>query len=310
MKQWDQWVALGIVTFVAGATFVAGVLWWQRAPEGLLRIAVADVGQGSLTIVTTPIGFHILVDAGPSESATLAALGRVDSRIRRFSVVVATHPDADHIGGLPAVLRSFPVGELWISPAQGEPFLMEQVRRIASEKGIPVRVITQPRLWRSPDGVVLAALYPDRPLASSTPTNTASIVVRLTYGEATFVATGDAPREVEHYLAGLYGMRLASDALLLGHHGSRTSTDEWWLNAIHPRFALISAGQGNPFGHPHKEVLQRLERFRVPWCLTARDGDIILLSDGSAFVLPSCLSQEARATHSPFHRGSLSEIPR
>jgi competence protein ComEC len=282
------WLALAAAAALCAAAASAAVLWFTSAPSGALHVVVADVGQGSLVVARTPLGATILIDAGPSETATLRALGRTAPRVQHIALVVATHPDVDHIGGLSAVLRRYKVHELWVSPAVSEQVTDEDVLTLARERGVVVREITEPRVWESPEGVKLTALFPERALASSTPTNTASIVLRLSYGGASFLASGDAPREVEHYLAALYGRRLASDIVLVGHHGSRTSTDEWWLNAAAPRLAVISAGADNPFGHPHPEVLAMLERFAIPWCLTSRDGDIELVSYGAPFLLPRC----------------------
>jgi competence protein ComEC len=112
-------------------------------------------------------------------------------------------------------------------------------------------------------------------------TNTSSIVLQLVYGDSEFLFMGDSPKSIEEYLVLIEGEHLQSDVLKIGHHGSRTSTSELFLDEVQPQFAVISAGKENSYGHPHVEVTDMLFNFRVEMLETAEEGTITFLSDGS-----------------------------
>jgi competence protein ComEC len=110
--------------------------------------------------------------------------------------------------------------------------------------------------------------------------NASSIVAKVTYGEIDFLLTGDAPSNIEEYLVKVYGSELASEVLKLGHHGSRTSTSDLFLNTVRPAFAIVSAGKGNNYGHPHTEVVDRILGRSINLKSTIESGSIVFKSDG------------------------------
>ena len=129
-------------------------------------------------------------------------------------------------------------------------------------------------------GAFLDILFPDRDVPGLE-TNTASIVAKLTYGATSFLFTGDSPKSIEGYLAALEGPGLDSDVLKVGHHGSKTSTSDELLGLVSPSYAVISAGAGNRYGHPHAAVLDALSRFGVERLGTYERGTIIFKSNGT-----------------------------
>ena len=129
------------------------------------------------------------------------------------------------------------------------------------------------------DGSYLEILFPDRDV-SGLETNDASIIARFVYGETCFMLTGDSPAKMEESLVRIYGESLHCDVLKVGHHGSKTSTSEIFLSALRPSFAIISAGKNNSYGHPHKDVLDRITKMDIKIFSTADSGTITMFSDG------------------------------
>jgi competence protein ComEC len=130
--------------------------------------------------------------------------------------------------------------------------------------------------------VFLHVLHPTVVLPDAD-TNASSVVARLVHGDISILLTGDAPTDVEYDLARVYGGQLQSTILKLGHHGSYTSTSDVFLGYVHPEYAIISRGCDNDYGHPHPEVLARLEEFHIPFFDTCIHGSITIESTGSAF---------------------------
>jgi len=151
------------------------------------------------------------------------------------------------------------------------------VREERAKKSIALRGQT---IWLDKKhGVGFQILFPDRNI-SGLATNDGSIVGRLVYGDTSIMFTGDSPENVEHYLVSLDDKNLKSDVLKVGHHGSRTSTSKEFVGFVSPTYATISLGQGNSYGHPHKETLDTLEKFDIKTLRTDQQGTITIESDG------------------------------
>lgn len=270
---------------IIGIFLVANIFIWTAVmrvdQHGELTVAFLDIGQGDAIYIEAPNGNQLLIDGGPSGSATLRALGQVMPFYdRSLDLVLATHPDQDHVGGLPVVLDRMKVdGIITTENVSGtgayaafeEAIRAEHTRRILARAG--ERIILD-------KGVVLEILFPDRN-ARGWETNMGSIVARLSYGDKSFLLTGDSPQAIERYLVGKNGSALHSTVLKLGHHGSRTSSSREFLSAINPEYAVISAGLNNRYGHPHKEVLDLLTELKIPELSTIDHGTIVLKTNGT-----------------------------
>lgn len=265
---------------VTWGPLVAGALGVGRAYPGL-SLHLLDVGQGDAIAIRTPRGHWVLVDAGPRTAGGDAGRRIVVPFLQRqgaerLAALIVSHGDADHLGGVPAVTQAFDP-ELVLEPGQplGRPLYLEHLAAVDA-LGIP----WQPARRGDTvvvDSVVLAVVHPSAAwLAREVQPNENSVVVHLRYGCFDALLTGDIGRPVEEWLAD----SLAPVELLkVGHHGSAGGTIERWLDAVRPRVALISVGR-NAYGHPAREVLERLGRRDIPVFRTDRGGTVTIRSDG------------------------------
>ena len=298
MAEWRQrphWRPGGMAGVAAGAAPAVAIIALLLAgqcsgagADGRLHLYVLDIGQGDAILVATPGGRQVLVDGGPDAGDTLAALGPLlPPGDRTLDAVAATHLDSDHIGGLLGVLGRYKAGAtLESAVVTPDSALYPQWRR-ATEAGQggrarAVRIAAGHRIDLG-DGVALEALYPPAeglPPGVRATANNGSLALRLTYGQVSFLLAGDIEADAERYL--MRTGNIGSDVLKVGHHGSRSSTSAAFLEAVSPQSAAISAGRDNGYGHPHPEVMSRLEGAVGPErvFLTARDGTIEYISDG------------------------------
>jgi competence protein ComEC len=253
--------------------------------DHLLRVSFLDVGQGDAIFIQTPEGIDMLIDGG-KDTRVLRELGKLMSPLdKTIDIVVATHPDADHIGGLSEVFDRYAVKDFVYTSIESDTSYYERLTSaVAQEPSVRTHEITSARIMNLGSGVSAHILYPDREIISGD-TNDASVVIKLEYGSTSVLLTGDAGVEVEQWLVRLYGGELKSDILKAGHHGSRTSSSKSFVEQVAPRVAIISAGKDNSYGHPHKEVLDTFSLFGIDVFSTAQLGTISFTSDGGEPIL-------------------------
>jgi competence protein ComEC len=295
-------------TAAARVAFAACLVTWGLAARGAVRTLDAprgltvhflDVGQGDAAALRTPHGRWIVIDGGPRTPAGDAGRRVVVPFLRRHGVrqvalVVASHGDADHIGGLPAVVAAFrPLAVLEPGEPLGKPLYLEWLAAV-EEAGAA---------WRTGragdrvtvDGVTLEVLSPDGAwLATPMDANEHSVVLLVRYGATRLLFAGDAGLPVEARLTGQVG---PVDLLKVGHHGSRSATSAAWLTELRPRVAVISVGRDNRYGHPAGEVLERLARHDIPVLRTDRDGTITWTTDGTTQRTHPDVRRDDRAVH-------------
>ncbi|MEE9324066.1 MAG: ComEC/Rec2 family competence protein [Dehalococcoidia bacterium] len=265
------------------AVFLVGSVALTQPPD-TLRVTFLDVGQGDAILIETPSRHQILVDGGPSPLNIALELGEaLPFWDRTIDLLVLTHPDDDHVTGLVEVLKRYEVKEILDTPiAVDSPAYAEWLSLIKT-KGIP-RTIAQAGQEIDLGGdIQLTVLNPlAGPLeGTASDINNNSTVLRITYGDISFLLTGD----IEGFTEGLLveGNRdLASTVLKVAHHGSKTSTTSDFLSVVDPEIAVISVGVENPFGHPHADTLNTLEGVIEDERIyqTAQHGTIEVETDG------------------------------
>jgi competence protein ComEC len=272
-------VFLGIIFSLGALTFVQTSSGSKQTQY--LSVRFLDVGQGDAIHIQTPDGYELLIDGGAT-SLVLRELasGRsfFDSTI---DVVLATHPDSDHIGGLVDVLARYQVATIiQTNTLNDTPAAAAYADSVTNERAQVV-------LAQTGQIIQLGASTTVRVLSPTGDTtrwrsNAASIIVQVSYGKIDFLLTGDAPLETEAYITQIFGESLQSEVLKLGHHGSKTSSSGAFLDVVQPDFAVVSAERNGRYGHPHAEVVGRVVERKIQLLSTAEEGTIEFLTDGKS----------------------------
>ncbi|MCK4918707.1 MAG: MBL fold metallo-hydrolase [Candidatus Pacebacteria bacterium] len=258
-----------------------GVLAENR--DGLMTVAFLDIGQGDSIFIETPSGKQILLDSGSNKKVLQELAKQMPFYDRSIDVLIESHPDLDHIGGFPSVLSSYEIDFVFSSGVNCDKAICEEFEKEILEEGIEEKTLTRGDILSLGDGIYLEVLFPDRD-ASGFEANLASLVLKLVYGKNSFLLTGDSPKVIEEYLISLDGENLDVDVLKLGHHGSKTSTGDYFIGMTSPEVAVISVGGDNSYGHPHQEVLDILNNFEIEVLRTDELGTIIIQSDGKNLI--------------------------
>jgi len=288
-----RWIAAATALFAA--ILIACYPFRPSFVPNALEMTVLDVGQGDSILIISPKGSTLLIDGGgtfqgfqgheehlgpdPGEDAVSPYLW--SRGIQKLDAVALTHAHQDHIGGLTAVLQNFHVGQLWLGRETAAP-AFARLKEEAALLRVPIEheLRGQHFVW---DGVQVDFLWPEIPPEEVAPLakNNDSLVVRLRYLDRTILLPGDAEKQAEAaMLAENDAVALHADVLKVGHHGSKNSTMPDFLAAVSPQFSVISAGEENPYGHPHPELIQRLEESGTRLLRTDRDGAVRVITDG------------------------------
>jgi competence protein ComEC len=273
---------------------MAAASWLLLAREGLsgdvdsgLTLHFLDVGQGDAAVVHTPGDHWLLIDAGPLSEQWDAGRRVVIPFLQRhranaLALVFLSHAHADHLGGMPAVVDRIPAGQV-LEPAElvADPLYSRWLGELEARELV----------WRagrsgqtfSLDSVRFTILHPDTTWPGwQEDLNEDSLVLLLEYRGFRALFSGDAGLPAEAWLAGRVG---AVDLLKVGHHGSRSATGDAWLGELQPRIAVISSGKGNRYGHPHREVIDRLLAHRVSLWRTDQEGTVSVIVEGDSVLV-------------------------
>ncbi len=244
-----------------------------------LVVRFLDVGQGDAIHIQTPDGYEMLIDGGATSQVLRQLAEDRNFFDKRIDILVATHPDMDHIGGLVDVLNRYHVQTILQTNAVNETPAVEAYESAVVTEGSDRVIVKRGDVIQLGASTTITVLSP----AGDTEnwrSNAASIVVQVTYGDIEFLLTGDAPAGIEDYIAEYYQTALESEVLKLGHHGSDTSSSEFFLDIVQPQYAVVSAGADNRYGHPHQEVVDRVEERGIEILSTAESGTIVFETDG------------------------------
>lgn len=242
--------------------------------HGDFELHMLDVGQGDAILLKTPEQHHVLVDGGAG-NAVLMELGKVMAGpFNEIDLMVLTHPHLDHMEGLIHVLERMEVHAVLMSAPSYESLVYSTFLDRVYEEGA-VLYFAEANVDFVLGDLELDVLYPFNPLTGEEMgnVNNASPVIRAIYGEHSILLTGDAELEVEAELLAA-GMNVQANVLKAGHHGSRTSSSLEFLEAVQPELILISAGEGNSYGHPHIETIEKASEFGIEVRRTDLEGTL------------------------------------
>jgi len=245
----------------------------------LLEVHVIDVGQGDSILITTPENKTILIDGGEAKYGSYVVNYLNNQDIDTIDILIATHPHADHIGGLKYVIEEMEIKEIIMPSVAHTSKTFENLLLTIQERDLSITPAKKGLAYQLENNIVLSILSPIKDYGNNL--NNWSVVTQLTYGNKTFLFTGDAEYEVEKDLLTTYeSLKLKSHFLKIGHHGSNTSTSTEFLAAVKPDVAVIPLGEDNPYGFPHKELIDRLQGQNLFIYRTDFHGNIVFFSDG------------------------------
>jgi competence protein ComEC len=267
--------------FVIFPLVIAAALVWIAAittPDSRLHVCFLDVGQGDAIFIETTSGQHILIDGGSVDGDIVSRLGKKLSFWERdIDLVVLTHPHEDHLGGLVDVLKRYDVKKILEHPVEYDSMIYREWESLVDMKGVKRTIAETGQRIELDDGVELEVLHAPGDKFENNSIDNGSLVLRLVYGDISFILASDIYEEAElSLLDSRYN--LTSTVLKVAHHGSDSSSCTEFLSVVKPQVAVISVGADNPFGHPSPEVVSRLSSTHL--YRTDRQGTVELITDG------------------------------
>ncbi|MFR2620772.1 MAG: ComEC/Rec2 family competence protein [Clostridia bacterium] len=245
-------------------------------PEGTLEVHYIDVGQGDATLIKC--GSHaMLIDGGNNNKGTTVQLYLKKQGVESLDYVIGTHPDADHIGGLDVIVYKYNCDTVIMPDYEKDTKTYQELVDVIHDKNMK---ITYPVVGEQYAlGEAKFTIIAPNSNSYGGNANDYSVAILLEYGKNRFLFTGDAEETSEAEML-TNGIDISADVYKVAHHGSRSASTQEFLNAVHPKYAVISCGEGNSYGHPHAEVLNRLRSMGVEVFRTDEQGSIIASSDG------------------------------
>jgi competence protein ComEC len=269
--------------FLGTLAVVAAMGPSASAANGKLVISFLDIGQGDAELLQLPTGDNVLIDAGDNGMEERIVQDLRDRGVKSLDMVIMTHPHADHIGAMDAVLQNFPVRLMLDSGSRTGTRTYTKLLKLIDEKHIALK-LGRPGMTKNYGPVKLEVLAPAEPLLKDTKSdlNNNSIITKWTYGKFAVLMTGDVESE------GLARLLKTNDdlhatVLKVPHHGSRYTTGMDFLERVRPEVAVISAGQNNDYHHPHKQAVERLEKIGAKIYVTKDVGTVTVTTDGKTY---------------------------
>ena len=271
MKNNRKQIYIFLVSLLALA-IILGVIATHGNSEKL-SVVFLNVGQGD-SILISKGSQQVLIDGGKDGKLLLEKLGKyIPFWDREIEVVIETHPDQDHIGGLIDVLKRYKTQAVVKTNVKSESQTFKKLEEEIERENVQVVEAKIGNRIIFSDDAIMEILFPFEDISGiQNDTNSTSVVTRLVFGNNSFLFTGDLPTEKEEGL--ILNPKIKSDVLKVSHHGSKYSTSENFLKAVSPRDAIISVGN-NSYGHPNQDVLQRLMKNGIKTFRTDEVGDIV-----------------------------------
>lgn len=261
----------------------AVIFYFSFRSTDTLTVTFVDVGQGDGIVIKTPNNKIFVIDGGPNKIIEKTVAHTASLLTKKVHVLLATHPDADHITGLVSVIKDFDVRMVVESPAKGKSGVFDSLENAVedeSKNGAEVHVGNLGDVIDFGDGVTFTVVSPKTDIWHGEDTNDESVTGVLSYGDYTFLLTGDLPitREGAVITSGLVSRNIT--VLKAGHHGSKFSSGEVFLNYLKPTYSIISAGKKNRYGHPNPEAMERIQKNSKEIISTIDHGSITFVTDG------------------------------
>ncbi|CQR47263.1 ComEC family competence protein [Paraliobacillus sp. PM-2] len=249
-----------------------------QASEGVMEVHFINVGQGDSILIQTPEQEHILIDGGPPEASAKVLDYLEEQKVQELDLLIATHPDIDHIGGLLPIINQFPIKEIWDSGKFYYTRTYHRYFRNIKKKNIPLHIVKLNTVKALSDNTSLIVLNANSILKTN---NQSSLALQLTMDNIDFLLMSDVEKKQE--LKIMQRTDVDAEILKVAHHGSDTSSSFAFLQAVDPEIAILSYGKDNTYGHPVRVTVDHLLAVGATIYSTAKAGDIVITTDGDNY---------------------------
>lgn len=251
-------------------------------PDGDMAVHFLDVGQGDCSLIVLPSGKTVLIDASTKDEGDSIIEYLSYQKVKRIDYFVLTHPHADHIGSAKQIIETLSIGKVVMPDVETNTAVFENLLIAIDKKDIPIQIAKAGDMIKL-DNANMKILGP---VNKTDDLNNMSIVLRLDYGKTSFMFTGDAEEPSEKDILKKFpSSEFRADVLKVGHHGASTSSSTEFITAINPKYAVISCGKDNTYGHPHTETINTLNKLGIKYYRTDKVGNVVFSSDGEKVTL-------------------------
>lgn len=271
---------IGIIVVLLAGYFGIDLTQDSKVPkDSELMISYMDVGQGDAAYIKVN-GNDILIDAGPRSNSKELLEQLKAKNIDNFELVIATHPHEDHIGGMVDVFKEYEVKAFYSPKITHTTKTYENLVKAVKDEGLKTKELKGGMVIDLGEGAKFEVFTPQK--SEYEELNDYSPIMKLSFGATSYLFTGDAEKLAEEEALAKYKTSLDSDVIKFGHHGSSSSSSNAFIEAVSPKYGIISCAKDNKYGHPHRETLDIIKKYNIKTFRTDTDGEIILTSDGKS----------------------------
>lgn len=271
---------IGIIVVLLAGYFGIDLTQDSKVPkDSKLMISYMDVGQGDAAYIKVN-GNDILIDAGPRSNSKELLEQLKAKNIDDFELVIATHPHEDHIGGMVDVFKEYEVKAFYSPKITHTTKTYENLVKAVKDEGLKTKELKGGMIIDLGEGAKFEVFTPQK--SEYEELNDYSPIMKLSFGDTSYLFTGDAEKLAEEEALAKYKTSLDSDVIKFGHHGSSISSSNAFIEAVSPKYGIISCAKDNKYGHPHRETLDIIKKYNIKTFRTDTDGEIILTSDGKS----------------------------
>ncbi|EOU1902396.1 MBL fold metallo-hydrolase [Clostridium perfringens] len=271
---------IGIIVVLLAGYFGIDLTQDPKVPkDSKLMISYMDVGQGDAAYIKVN-GNDILIDAGPRSNSKELLEQLKAKNIDDFELVIATHPHEDHIGGMVDVFKEYEVKAFYSPKITHTTKTYENLVKAVKDEGLKTKELKGGMVIDLGEGAKFEVFTPQK--SEYEELNDYSPIMKLSFGDTSYLFTGDAEKLAEEEALAKYKTSLDSDVIKFGHHGSSSSSSNAFIEAVSPKYGIISCAKDNKYGHPHRETLDIIKKYNIKTFRTDTDGEIILTSDGKS----------------------------